>query len=240
MIRLAESVQHHRSPGLAAVIGDIHGSADLLARLLDQLGDRDIISAGDLVDRGPDSRGVLDLLIERGAHGVFGNHDCWFLEWVRGGPFDPFALSEAMGGDATLASYGVVGRTARQIEAQAHRVPQSHRDLLEGFGIVLDLEVGGEPWWVVHAGVPPHLIKRWMVLQEALPFLAVTDPLPLLWTKTDPEDVAMLDRPQIMGHLPLRAPEDHGHVVAIDTGAGRGGGLTALLLPEREFLTVRP
>ena len=92
----------------------------------------------------------------------------------------------------------------------------------------------------VHAGVPPKMIRSWMVLEEALPFLAVTDPLPLLWTKTDPADTAVLDRPQIMGHLPLSQPEDHGHCVAIDTGAGRGGGLTALLLPEREFLTVGP
>lgn len=222
------------------MIGDIHGSAELLARLLDQLGDRDIICAGDLVDRGPDSKGVLDLLVARQAHGVFGNHDLWFLQWARGEGFDPFALSDAMGGDATLESYGVLGRSPGRIEAQADRVPAAHRDLLEGFGVVLDLEVEGVQWWVVHAGVPPKMIRSWMVLEEALPFLAVTDPLPLLWTKTDPADTAVLDRPQIMGHLPLSQPEDHGHCVAIDTGAGRGGGLTALLLPEREFLTVGP
>ena len=240
MLRLAETVHHFRSPGPAAVIGDIHGSADLLARLLDQLGERTLISAGDLVDRGPDSRGVLEQLVAREARGVLGNHDLWFLQWARGQGFDPFALSAAMGGEATLKSYGVEGRSPAQIEAQAHRVPQTHRNLLEGFGIVLDLEVEGTQWWVVHAGLPANILKPWMVLEEALPFIAVTDPLPLLWSKTDPADTAVLDRPQIMGHLPLREPEDHGHCVAIDTGAGRGGSLTALLLPERTFLTVSP
>jgi len=238
VIRLAESVRHHQCSGPAAVIGDIHGCAQLLARLLDQFPDREIVSVGDLVDRGPDSRGVLDQLVARGAQGVFGNHDLWFLRWARGEGFDPFALSSAMGGEATLESYGVRGRSPARIEAQADRVPDTHRALLEGFGVVLDLEVAGQPWWVVHAGVPPQLIRPWMVLEEALPFLAVTDPLPLLWTKTDPADTAVLDRPQIMGHLPLREPQDHAHCVAIDTGAGRGGGLTALLLPEREFVTV--
>ncbi len=240
MLRLPETVRHYRSPGPAAVIGDIHGSADLLTRLLDQLSDRVIISAGDLVDRGPDSRGVLDLLVARDAQGVLGNHDLWFLQWARGQGFDPFALSAAMGGEATLKSYGVEGRSPASIAEQAHRVPPAHRELLEGFGVVLDLEVEGSQWWVVHAGLPSPVLKTWMVLEEALPFIAVTDPLPLLWSKTDPADTAVLDRPQIMGHLPLQRPEDHGHCVAIDTGAGRGGGLTALLLPEREFLTVSP
>jgi serine/threonine protein phosphatase 1 len=240
VIRLAESVVHHRSPGPAAVIGDIHGSADLLEGLLERIGDRDLICAGDLVDRGPESRQVLDLLVARGAHGVLGNHDCWFLDWAQGQPFDPFALSEAMGGQATLASYGVEGHAPKAIEAQRDRVPAAHRELLEGFGIVMDLEVGGVQWWVVHAGVPPRLLKNWMVLEEALPFLAVTNPLPLLWTKTWPEDVPILDRPLIMGHLPLKEPVDLGHVVAIDTGAGRGGPLTALLLPERTLVSFGP
>ncbi len=237
MIDVLEPVQHHRCPGQAAVIGDIHGSADQLAQLLDRLDDREILCAGDLVDRGPDSRGVLDLLVGRTARGVLGNHDCWFLRWARGEGFDPFALSDAMGGAATLASYGVRGP---RIDAEAHRVPQAHRALLEGLAIVLDLEVAGEHWWIVHAGIPPQLIQPWMVVSEALPFLATTNPLPLLWTKTHPEDVPALDRPVIMGHVPLQEPVDLGHTVAIDTGAGRGGGLTALLLPEREFVTIPP
>ncbi len=238
MIRLAESVLHHQSPDRALVLGDLHGDAESLARLLDRYPDRDVISVGDLVDRGPDSFGVVQQLVDRGCTGVLGNHDLWFLEWARGHGFDPFALSEAMGGVTTLESYGVKGRTPARIAGQHGAVPQTHRDLLEGFGVVLDLCVHGETWWVVHAGVPEGMLKSWMVLEEALPFLAVTDPLPLLWTKTEPEDTAVLDRPQIMGHLPLPKAEDHGHCVAIDTGCGRGGFLTGLLLPEREFVAV--
>ena len=58
--------------------------------------------------------------------------------------------------------------------------------------------------------------------------------------KTDPAEVPAMERPILMGHVPLEEPEDHGHVVALDTGAGRGGRLTALLLPERELVSVGP
>src|SRR5688572_21555139 len=74
-----------------AVIGDIHGRADLLARLLEALpADMPILVTGDVGDRGPDTRGVLDLLLARGAEGTRGNHDEWLTTWALGGPFDPF------------------------------------------------------------------------------------------------------------------------------------------------------
>lgn len=106
-------------PGPVAVIGDIHGRRDLLDALLARLGDMPIICVGDVCDRGPDTRGVLDRLIERRALGVFGNHDLWLAAWASGEGFDRLALG--IGGAATLASYGVTATRPRPEPTRSRR-----------------------------------------------------------------------------------------------------------------------
>ena len=148
------------------MIGDIHGRADLLERLLAQLGDMPIIVVGDVCDRGPNTRGVVDLLISRGAIGVFGNHDIWFAAWAAGEGFDTLALG--IGGTATLASYGVAVADA---PSQGDSVPADHRDWLLALSVAIDQTVGTTRWWVVHAGIPsdtrstellsPRWSRRW-------------------------------------------------------------------------------
>ncbi len=106
-------------------IGDVHGCWKALQGLLDaiepQPNDR-LIFLGDYVDRGPDSKGVIDALIalrER-CHSVFllGNHEIMFRGALRG--LDPsFWLQQ--GGSQTITSYG--GRLAN--------VPHSHREFLD-------------------------------------------------------------------------------------------------------------
>lgn len=224
-----------------AVLGDIHGRSDLLARLLAALpADMPVLVTGDVGDRGPDTRGVLDLLVARGAEGTRGNHDEWLTTWALGGGFDPFALSPKMGGHATLTSYGVVGRTSAEVEAQAWRVPEAHRRWLSERPHAIDLRVMGTAWWVIHAGVPSHVNLRGVAFADVVPFLAERHPDALLWGANDPEEMLALDRPVVMGHVRRRSPLDIGHVLAIDTGAGTivGGALTAVLLPERKFLRV--
>src|SRR5689334_19785695 len=61
----SRGVERLSLPGPVAVVGDIHGESDLLRRLLDELGDMPVISVGDVVDRGPDSKGAIDLVLER-------------------------------------------------------------------------------------------------------------------------------------------------------------------------------
>ncbi|MES2641376.1 MAG: metallophosphoesterase [Myxococcota bacterium] len=224
-----------------AVIGDIHGRADLLARLLEALpADIPVLVTGDVGDRGPDTRGVLDLLVARGADGTRGNHDEWLTRWASGEGFDPFALSPKMGGHATLASYDVVGRGAAEIEAQAWRVPVAHREWLSERPHAIDLHVMGTAWWIIHAGVPSHVNLRGVAFADVVPFLAARHPDALLWGANDPEEMLALDRPVVMGHVRRRSPLDIGHVLAIDTGAGTivGGALTAVVLPERKFVRV--
>lgn len=223
-----------------AVLGDIHGASHLLKALLELLDDRHVVSAGDVNDRGPDTAGVVEQLVQRGATGVCGNHEQWLRDWLSGQPFDRFALSRAMGGRATLESYGI-SPSSRLGDDERSKVPAHHQEWLLQRGILLDLKVDGQPYWVVHAGVPKHVNVRGMDPASVLPRLEQVSPQDLLWPKTKPEHMPPLDRPIIMGHVPQRQPWDGGHVLAIDTGAAtfrQGGRLTALLLPEREFLSV--
>jgi hypothetical protein len=86
-----------------------------------------------------------------------------------------------------------------------------------------------------------HISFRGLDPAIVLPRLEAVAPNELLWPKNRPDEMVALDRPVIMGHVPLREPYDGGHIVAVDTGAATfrtGGRLTALLLPERTFLTV--
>ncbi|MCB9759275.1 MAG: metallophosphoesterase [Alphaproteobacteria bacterium] len=235
---MQDAVRRVEAPGPVAVIGDIHGEAGLLARLLERLPeDALVVCVGDLGDRGPDTRGVLDRLIERGAVGVLGNHDLWLRDWAVGRGFDRMALTPSMGGVTTLQSYGV---KPGDIEAQAPRVPEHHRRWLAALPVALDLVVAGQPWWVIHAGVPLHVrFPPGIELAELVPWLAREAPEALLWPKTPPDMMIPVDRPVIMGHQPQPRPLDLGHLIAVDTGSGRGGALSALLLPERRFLTIR-
>jgi serine/threonine protein phosphatase 1 len=226
----------------AAVIGDVHGRADLLRALLERLPpDMPVFVMGDLCDRGPDTRAVIDLLVARGARGVVGNHDLWLRDWALGEGFDPFALHPAMGGAATLAAYGVAARSPGAVEAEAWRVPRAHGEWLATLPVALDLEVMGQRYWLVHGGVPASSSLAGLTAGEVVPHLARTSPASLLWAKTEPHDVLPVDRTVVMGHVPLRRPVDTGAVLAIDTGCGTlpgGGRLTAVILPERRFLTV--
>lgn len=224
----------------AAVIGDIHGCATALDELLGLVGDRYIIVVGDVGDRGPDTAAVVERLVRVDAHGVIGNHDEWLISWSRGEGFDTFALNPVFGGKATLASYGVQGRSAREVEAQWRRLPPAHRTWLSRLVPAIDLDVCGESYWVVHAGIPGHVDLMGLGSEEVVPMLAQRHPRDLSWTATEPEAMPPLDRTVIFGHQPRRAPLDLGHLVAIDTGAGTfpNGRLTALLLPERQFVSV--
>ena len=239
---LAELIQRAVCGPSVAVIGDIHGSAELLRRLLAELGDVPIVVAGDVCDRGPDTRGVLEQLVGVGALGVLGNHDLWLRDWACGRGFDDFALHPAMGGIATLQSYGVdLSRGLDAIEAERWKVPSEHAAWLDELPLALSLSAGGEDFWVVHAGLlrqfsfpdSPDGRVEWMVRTQGER---------MCWGKCRPAQCAPAEATVIMGHVPLEAPQDHGHCIAVDTGAGtwhEAGALTAVVLPERRFVAVR-
>jgi serine/threonine protein phosphatase 1 len=213
-------------------IGDIHGESRLLGVMLERLrplaapGDT-LVFLGDYVNRGPDARGVIELVLaerERWPGKVVtlaGNHDARLAEaLVRKRPGQWERYLEAFGVTPTLRSYGAEDRSLVRFLAC---LPESHRRFL-----VEELR----PWYedehgiYVHAGVPGGKHPRDCSADE------------LLWV-TCP--AYAFGKPVVFGHAvqpdgtPLNRPDS----IGVDTGCGFGGPLTAVVLPERKFLSVR-
>lgn len=227
-------------------IGDIHGHLDLLRRAHDRIeadmarnGTAPVIHLGDLVDRGPDSRGVVEHLRQGIAAGrdwlvLKGNHDRMFTRFLND-PAEPEPglradlswLHPKLGGPDTLASYGVRAAGDRPI-APVHAeavaaVPQSHRDFIDAL-----------PTWhargdavFVHAGIRPGI---------AMPDQAETD---LVWIREGWLDAVLTDAPLIVhGHTALAGPVHYGHRVNIDSSAAYGGPLSAVVVEGRDVFLL--
>ncbi len=228
-------------------IGDIHGRADLLARMLDRLEQEFravdalapiVVFLGDFIDRGPESRAVIDLLLTGRPHGfqrylLKGNHEAAMLAFLA----DPVAgrawLSH--GGLETLASYDVrplpsAGSGAadfkRAGQALAASLPPAHRAFLESLDRYLVL--GG--YCFVHAGVDPGRKLE-----------AQTD-ADLFWIRRRfLEDSRKLPWKVVHGHTPSDGPYNDKRRMGLDTGAYFSGVLTAARLEADtvSFIQVR-
>lgn len=212
-------------------IGDVHGCARELERLLAALPlaeDDTIVFVGDYIDRGPESRAVIDLLLELerrpGITSVFlkGNHEDMCLGYLgrEGNWGEAWCLN---GGAATLRSYDIDARLRG--EQAAVRVPPAHLAFLER----LVPAYFAEGHLIVHAGVRPDV--PWAE-QEAED---------LLWIREEfilrPH---MLPQTVVFGHTPQRhVLVDLPYKIGIDTGCVYGGMLTALELHERRLWQVR-
>lgn len=220
------------APGIRVfAIGDIHGRADLLQQAMDKI-DADLrerpaaqsrrIFLGDYIDRGPDSRKVLDTLIDIGQRhdSVFikGNHETLVGDFLRNPAMLP--AWRALGGLETLASYGIAcplnPDPARQMEAaRAFReaLPRSHIDFLTRLTSCLALD----DLLFVHAGIRPGVP------------LASQSEHDLLWIRDDfLQHRGDFGKLVVHGHTPVRAPEVHPNRINIDTGAYATGQLTCL------------
>lgn len=239
-LRLLPTILRLNYEGPVAVLGDVHGRLDHLDRLLAKLPDDvQIIVTGDLCDRGPHTREVLDLLIERGATGCLGNHEEWFLTWAKGLGFDLRAM--AWGAEATLTSYNSIGRDVPEVSAEGGLVPRDHVEWLDSLGIAVDLTVAGDQYWVTHAGLPDPSYFEGVPSEEVIPYLVLHHRTLLLWNFRLPLEMPSVDRPVIMGHVGVKEASDFGHIIALDTGCGSRpkGYLSALLLPDRKFIDSR-
>ncbi|MET4101342.1 serine/threonine protein phosphatase 1 [Roseovarius sp. MBR-78] len=206
-------------------IPDIHGQDALLDEALERVA-RDggpqatIVFLGDLVDRGPDSRAVIERLMQGQAEGrpwrvLRGNHDQMLLDFLdRSVIHSPRVasglswLNPRLGGAETLASYGVTAPDPEAAHAEARAaVPQAHRDWLAR--LPLWHEAG--PLLFVHAGLRPGVA------------LDRQDPDDLMWIRA-----GFLDHAEphpwlvVHGHTALDHPAHFGTRIDLDGGAGFG------------------
>ncbi len=225
-------------------IGDIHGHLDKLRGVHDWIaadrartgdGNAPVVHLGDLIDRGPDSRGVVQYLMDGQARGepwivIKGNHDTYLPAFIEGGTEQgPNWLSEGMGGRETLASYGVSqgvlqSRSGLRTKARS-AVPGVHIDFLEA----LPLYHETDDQIFVHAGIRPGLPISDQIEED------------LIWIRREfLEDVRDHGKLIVHGHTPVPRPEHRGNRVALDTGAGFGRPLTAAVFEGRDVWVLGP
>jgi serine/threonine protein phosphatase 1 len=214
------------------VVGDIHGRRDLFAALAEAIDADDadrreartsVVLLGDLVDRGPDSAGVIREAREWGRRRkvryLAGNHEDMFLQSFSDLEMLRHFLKH--GGRETILSYDIDRQrynslSIEELQAEIERVvPQDDRDFLAGFE---DMIVAGD-YVFVHAGIDPARPldeqKRSDLLWIRERFLRNTEPL---------------GHVVVHGHTIFDEVEDCGNRIGIDTGAFRSGRLTALVL----------
>lgn len=214
--------------GLIA-IGDVHGCARSLEALLKALApnaDDHLIFVGDYIDRGPDSKGVIDVLLElrKSYHCTFlrGNHEALILDYLDRGEFELWRMN---GGIETLESY--------RTEAGKIEIPESHIQFLRETALYLETD----DFFFVHAGIRPNMTVAENVLKS--------DENTFLWERShlDVDDLQW-EKTVVCGHTPHSEPIDEEKLILIDTGCvyyhhPRMGKLTAVRLPEREFVHVQ-
>lgn len=215
-------------------VGDVHGCRAALARLIDRIRadaaalsrPARIILLGDMIDRGPDAAGVIELALQPRPGipltAVLGNHERLMLDFTR----DPHGAADwlDLGGFETLRSYGLSltradlarlsPRRARQV-VEAH-LPDSHLHWLAGLPHGIALRIDGQAFLLTHAGYdtarPPDR----------------QDESTLLWGRGGSPGGP--DLRLVQGHLPVDRPDPDAPLVRLDTGAWRTGRLTCLRL----------
>jgi len=228
-------------------IGDVHGHLDKLKDIHGRIAaDRAqvndpnalVVHVGDLVDRGPDSAGVISYLLEGMNAGkpweaLRGNHDRLMSRFL-----DPARLRDqlrtdlhwlqfSIGGSETLQSYGVDtnperGKEAIHADALA-AVPQEHIAFLTAMPNVLAME----GLYFVHAGIRPGVPLDEQVEDD------------LVWIRepflSDPRDHGPLI---VHGHSPVRSPVHYGNRLNIDSAAAYGGPLSGVVIEDGQVFLL--
>lgn len=202
------------------IVGDVHGCCRELEDLLDKADfradKRQLVFVGDLINKGPDSLGVLELARRYRALCVLGNHELAFLRYARKG-----------------------GKHAGFNEILEQMGPNSYQWLR--FLRDMPLYIETPTWMVVHAGLVPGKhpsktksyllanIRTWDGKGDVLE--RVSDPA---WY-----DLYKGQKTVVFGHWAKRGLVWQDRVIGLDTGCVYGNSLSAVTLPERELIQVK-
>lgn len=229
---------HHT--GRIYIIGDIHGRLDLLDRMIDRI-DSDvqtyggaslIVTLGDYVDRGPDSRGVIDRLLKNPFSGDYvalkGNHEALFERFLKEPDIGNYWRQ--LGGLETLHSFGIPVRPlmrGKNFEEAAEQLRSTVSTGQLNFLKSLKTSLSVGRFFLCHAGVRPGVPLDRQSEED------------LLWIRDDflRSD---LDFGKIVvhGHTPIERPEFRPNRINIDTGAFATGRLTCLVVEAEKYWTM--
>lgn len=223
------------------VIGDIHGRLDLYAAMVNaieeddaarQPADTHVILLGDLVDRGPDSAGVIARTRawqeKRNVRVLAGNHEEMFLNSFK----KPEVLRHFLkhGGRETVLSYGISRKQFNAMDIDElfallpQLIPPSELEYIRDFE---EMIIAGD-YVFVHAGIDPAVPLDQQKRSD------------MLWIRDRfLEHEGPLDKVVIHGHTIFDKVMDCGNRIGIDTGAFRSGVLTALVLEEDQRRVIQ-
>lgn len=213
-------------------VGDIHGRADLLDQLLEKIVrdclavpvTRSLVFVGDYVDRGPDSRGVIERLLQPTegfeTHFLRGNHDQAMLDFLDN-PMS-YRVWRRFGAAATLSSYGVEpppdndeAEISRAHDELLDNLPQAHIDFLRNLASYVQID----DYHFVHAGVRPGVSLEEQSLED------------MMWIRDEFLNCEEgFGKVIVHGHTPTERPVCRANRIGIDTGAFASNCLTAVVL----------
>ena len=204
-------------------IGDIHGYLNKLVDLINRIKPSrydTLVFLGDYIDRGPDSRKVVDYLIElsRKANCVFlrGNHEELLLDYLDSGRHEDLWLEN--GGQAMVDNY-ITGKLTPEKLRDA--MPAEHLEFFHSLKYYHE----DDAYIYVHAGLLPEL-----PLEEQKPEV-------LCWIRNDFfQHATKRAKKVVFGHTHFALPMLSQDKIGIDTGAAYGGPLTGVKLPHEKFI----
>lgn len=209
-------------------IGDVHGCPESLKNLMQLLEPHInhqtvLVFLGDYVDRGPDSRGVINYLLrlQEGADCVFirGNHDQMMLDAIDKGNR---ALWMQNGGGSTLESYG--------LPQDSSDIPEEHQDFLRNTRLYWDTPL----YFFVHGGIDPtHTVAE--AISEG------RDTFSFMWERSHINSTSNeWEKTVVFGHTPMTEPLIRDRMIGLDTGCvyqdSGYGILSAMILPEMDLI----
>jgi serine/threonine protein phosphatase 1 len=223
-------------------IGDIHGRLDLLNQMtslitadlvLHPSSNPLVVFLGDYIDRGPESKEVVERLARRDFPVSFialrGNHESILLQFLQNPHIGAMWLQN--GGLETLYSYGLEVRSLRAGQRSFLEAERDFRSLLPAHHLAFfnecQLSFSAGDYFFCHAGVRPGVDLQ---AQPEEDLLWIREP----FLRSD-EDFGKV---VVHGHTPVSQPEIHPNRINIDTGAYISGHLTALVIENasRRFL----